>query len=235
MKQISFWAHDHKVSARIAIILIYLLLNISGLFIGDILFSMDFVLPVWLLVLACMLTVTGTILYPLKKSKHLYLNYYNRQKFADGLLVTATFIFIVFTGNQFNNAKENFIGRAFAINIIPDSSTEVSPNTSVDKKSLTKKQQRKSFKNWIKSIRKSYKNQDKSGKIIVIILVVIGAIALSYLMIGLGCSIACSGAEALGYIVGIIGVAGVIFGAVKLIQRITRGKPKKEIETAPSQ
>lgn len=239
MKHISSWAHAHKVEARIAIFLIYIILNISGLFVGDILYSMDINLPQWILILACIVTVVGAFLYPLKKHKHRYLNFYKRQKFFDGLLVFATFIFIVFTGNQINNKHEPFIGRSFASNIISRSFSETSSNISNEKKigeeSLSKKQQKRSFKMWIKSLRKSYKARDNSGKTLRIILVVPGAIGLSFLLMGLACNIACSGAEALGYIVGIGGIAAVIFGAVKLIQRITRGKPNKRMETSSSQ
>ncbi|MEO9003885.1 MAG: hypothetical protein ABI288_04070 [Ginsengibacter sp.] len=239
MKNISIWAHAHKVAARIAIVLIYILLNISGLIVGDILYSMDINLPHWILILACIFTVVGAFLYPLKKHRHRYLNFYKSQKLFDGLLVFATFIFIVFTGNQINNKHEPFIGRSFASNIIPRSLSETSLNISTGKSlgenSLSKKEQKRSFKMWIKSLRKSYKAQDNSGKTLRIILVVLGAIGLSLVLTALACNIACSGAEALGYIVGIGGIAAVIFGAVKLIQRITRGKPEKLMDTSPSQ
>ena len=39
MKQVSFWAKNHKISARITIIFAYFLLNITSLFTGDILHS----------------------------------------------------------------------------------------------------------------------------------------------------------------------------------------------------
>lgn len=228
MKSISIWAHTHKAKARLSIFVIYLFLNIAGLFLGDILYSMNIELPEWILLVAVLLTIGGTIWYPAKKLKSVYQNYYFRRKLADSILVMTTFIFIIFTGNQINNSRSGFINNSIAGTIIPAFVSVIPNNVSVDKeiptKTISKKAQRKSFKNWVKSVRKTYKSEGKSNKTLMIILVVIGAAVLSYFLVGLACSLACSGSEALAFIIGIIGIAGIVFGAIKLIQRITRGK-----------
>ncbi|HSN09940.1 MAG TPA: hypothetical protein VLS85_12950, partial [Hanamia sp.] len=121
--------------------------------------------------------------------------------------------------------------RAFAISIVksPVSSSIILDNSSARKKigQLSKKENRKHLRTVIKEIRKKYKATSNSGKTIYIILVVLGAVFLSFLMLGLACNIACSGSEALAYIVGFVGIGAIIFGAVKLIQRITRGTHEK--------
>jgi hypothetical protein len=48
---------------------------------------------------------------------------------------------------------------------------------------------------------------------------------------GLACSISCSGSEALAFIVFFIGLGGIIFGSIKLIQRIKRGPKKKQTQS----
>ncbi len=104
MKRVSFWALHHKLAARIIIVLIYVLLNLLGLFFGDILSSLNiFLSPAYYLV-AFLLTLGGVLIYPSKKRKHFYKNFYFRQKFADGVLITATFLFITYTGNSFTQS-----------------------------------------------------------------------------------------------------------------------------------
>lgn len=233
MKRVSFWALHHKLAARIIITLIYILLNLLGLFFGDLLSSLNIFLAPSYYLIAVLLTLGGILLYPSKKRKHSYKNFYFRQKFADGVLMTATFLFITYTGNSFDNTQSIISLRpALAISIVKPhaSSAVIHDNSRAAKKSaqLSKKENRKNLRSFIKEIRKKYKATSNSGKAFLIVLVVLGAIFLSFLMLGLACNIACSGSEALAYIVGAIGVGAVIFGAVKLIQRINRGKPEKK-------
>ncbi len=236
MKQLSFWAHNHKVAARTIIVFIYFFLNLLGLFCGDLISSLNINLSPAFYFIPILLTLGGILLYPSKKRKHFYKNFYSRQKFADGLLMAATFLFIIYAGNSFNSTRTiNPLSTAFAISIVkpPVSSSVVPGNSLSGKKSgqLSKKETRKHFRSFIKEIRKKYKATSNSGKTIYIILVVLGAIFLSYLMLGLACTIACSGSEALAFIVGFVGIGAVIFGAVKLIQRIKRGPPQKNKTT----
>lgn len=231
MKRLSFWAHNHKVAARIIIVFIYFFLNLLGLFGGDLLSSLNIALSPAFYFIPILLTLGGILFYPSKKRKHLYKNFYYRQKFADGLLIVATFLFIAYTGNSFNYTRTINLNSAFAISIVksPVSSSIVPDNSLAGKKNgqLSKKANKKHLRFVIKEIRKKYKATSNSGKTIYIMLVVLGALFLSFLMLGLACNIACSGSEALAYIVGFVGIGAIIFGAVKLIQRITRGKSGK--------
>lgn len=232
MKRVSFWALHHKIAARIIIVLIYFLLNLLGLFCGDLLSSLNIVLSPAFYLIAILLTLGGIIFYPSKKRKHAYKNFYLRQKLADGFLITATFLFIIYSGNSFNYTRTvNPLNHAFAISIVqsPLSLSISHDNSVVGKKSSlsSKKEKRMHVRSFIKEIRKKYKATSDSGKAVLIALVVLGAIFMSFLMLALACNVACSGSEALAYIVGAVGLGAVIFGAIKLIQRITRGKPEK--------
>lgn len=230
MKGVSFWALQHKVGARVIIVLIYFSLNLLGLFFGDLLSSQNIALGRSFYFFGVLLTFAGILIYPSKKRKRQYKNFYFRQKFADGLLIIATFLFITFTGNTFNYTRTiSPLNSAFATSLIefPVHSSIVNDNRSITKKNarLLKKENRKYLHSVIEKIRKKYKATSDSGKTLLIALVVLGALFLSFLMLGLACNIACSGSEALAYIVGFVGIGAIIFGAVKLIQRISRGKP----------
>ncbi|HSN07782.1 MAG TPA: hypothetical protein VLS85_02035, partial [Hanamia sp.] len=77
MKQLSFWAYNHKVAARIIIVFIYFFLNLLGLFLGDLLSSLNIVLNPAFYFIPILLTLGGVILYPSKKRKHFYKNFYS--------------------------------------------------------------------------------------------------------------------------------------------------------------
>lgn len=227
MKSISFWANNHKTAARISIVLIYFILNAVGLFMGDILFSMNILLSPLFYVFAILLGIFGLIIYPSKKSKSTQENYYFQQKTADIFLLISTLIFIIYTGNIIYNPGYNTVENTWASNAVRVNSNITSP--AINQRSIvSKKEGHKKLRNVIKQFRKKYKESTNGQKTLYIILSVIAAVLLAYVLAGLSCSIACSGSEGLAYIVLFLGLGGIIFGLVKIIQRINRGGPKKK-------
>lgn len=228
MRNISIWASHHKALARVYIVCIYILLNIFGLFTGDLFHSFGIIFNSLFLLIAVTICIAGLIFYPSKKLKATYKNYYLRQKSADILLISATFLFIVFTGNSMNNRVRPFTSSSAAGLILNRTSSDI--NTKAP--SLSKKQLRKSFRTIVKQIRKKYKDSTQSQRTLYIILAVIAAGALVVLLGGLACNIACGGSEALAYLIFFTGLGGIIFALVKLIQHINRGRPKKAVTMA---
>ncbi len=231
MKSISIWAHQHKTAARISIIFIYFLLNIIGLFAGDILYSMHVELPVFFY-LACVLIVfAGLIIYPSKKNKVKYSNFYTRQKLGDCLLISATFLIIIYNGNSIKtNPLQNY-NPVYGSTILR-SGIEHLENISlpaINKNAPTISKKDKNFRSLIKEFRKKYKDATKGQKTFYIILSIVAALFLISILGSLSCSIACSGSQGLANVVFFAGLAGIIFGLIKVIQRITRGKRKKHI------
>lgn len=229
MKQVSFWAKNHKISARITIIFAYFLLNIISLFTGDILHSINLIFNPFFCLAAMFLTIVGVLIYPSGKNKSRYKNFYFRHKMADGILILATFLFLVYSGNSINENRIRIFQPAYGISIITPRHPEAN-SYSVSKASSvsSKKGLRKTFFKKLREIRKKYKGATKTDKTLLIILAIVAAGFLMSLLLALSCSIACSGSEALAYIVGIIGAGAIIYGVIKLIQRITRGKPQKD-------
>ena len=226
MKKLAYWGHSHKNAARIIIILSYLVLNLLALFLGDIIHSLNIEFTPTLYLFAVVLTLTGWMLYPSKSRKNKYRNFFTRQKSADFILISATFLFTAYFGNTLNNPGNTLLNPAQAISIIHPSGSSNISNSTTAKISGSKKSLRQKIRAEIKGIRKNYKDSTKSQKTFQIIAVVFLALGLTYVLAGLSCSIACSGSEALAYIVFFLGLGGIIFGLVKMIQRITRGKPK---------
>lgn len=235
MRNISIWAYNHKFPARIGIICIYIILNILGLFTGDLFHSFGIIFNSIFLLIAVTICFAGLIFYPSKKLKFVYKNYYLRQKSADILLISATFLFIVYTGNSMNNRLRPFTSSIAAVLINTHSNTILDrTSTDINTKvpSLSKKQMRKSFRTIVKQIRKKYKESTKGQRTLYIILAIIAAGGLIVLLGGLACSISCGGSEALAYLVFFSGLGGIIFALVKLIQHINRGRPKKQEKMA---
>lgn len=225
MKAISIWAHQHTIFARSFIVCIYIFLNIIGLFLGDLIHSMNVVLSAPFYLFALSLTLVGLFIYPSKKVEKKYKNYYERHKSADCFLVIATFLFIIYSGNSFNEKIETGVISSYANtpglrNIKAYHATE--KTSFVAKKSFAKQLRAK-----LKQLRKAYKTSTKTEKTVYIILTLLAAAGLIILLGGLSCSIACSGSEALAYIVFFVGLGGIIYGAIKLIQHITGRKNKK--------
>ena len=230
MKQISFWAKDHKFVSRILIIFGFFFLNITGLFLGDLLHSTDVRFSPLFCFIATVMFISGTIFYPSKKNKKKYADFYRRQKLADGVLIFSTFLLLIYFGNSVNENRIRISQPVYGISIMPYSRA-ISSGSPVSihagKSSLSKKSVKKTFHKRIKDFRKRYKNSTETEKTILIVLCLLAGGAAIVLLMGLCCSLACSGAEGLALVVGIVGGAGIIFGLIKLIQRIKRG-PKTE-------
>ncbi len=231
MKPISIWAHQHKVAARFSIICIYILLNIIGLVTGDILHSMNVVLNPFFYLTAILIVFTGLIIYPSKRDKSKYPNFYARHKLADCLLISATFLLIIYIGNSINANRITNYNSTYAISSISHTSNysgNISkPGVNKNSFSVSRKDFRKKYKTILKELRKKYKESTKTEKTIYLVLAILAAGILIIYLGALSCSISCSGSEALALIVFFLGLGGIIFGLVKLIQRIMMGKPKK--------
>ncbi|HEY0355009.1 MAG TPA: hypothetical protein VGC29_02325 [Flavisolibacter sp.] len=224
MKRISAWARDHVWSTRfIIVLLIYPLLNITGWLFGMILFeegvhineAFYYVLSLILLVLI--------VFYPDKQNKYIFKNFYLRRKLHDVLLATTTFCLVTVTGNHFTSVQPGTNNPVHA-------SVYYSSNTTNIEKPVKEK---KKLKKFLKDLKKKYKSLSKAEKTGLIIIVIVVAVLLIFLLGALACNIACAGSEGLAYVVFFLGLGGIIFGAVKIIQSIKKKPPQKK-EGVPS-
>jgi uncharacterized membrane protein YraQ (UPF0718 family) len=226
MKKIAFWARENKQTARLTIVICYILLNVIGLFLGDVIHSLNVELTPLFLAIAISLTLIGWMIYPSKFRRKDYRNYFWHQKAADLILVSTTFLFVVYLGNSLNsnwNSLRNPLQAASIANTNNPTNVRTSP---VAKTTVSKKSLRKKIRAEIKRLRKAYKESSKADKTAYIIFAVLIAATLTVVLGAAACSISCSGSEALALVVFFVGLGGIVFGLIKWIQRITRGKPK---------
>lgn len=108
-----------------------------------------------------------------------------------------------------------------------------------DKKSLTR-QEKRILKHELKKQVKIYIKSKLSGEkaegdqAFLIILTIIAALGVMYLIAALSCTLACNGSDGAAVAVAILGVAGVIWATIAIINRITRG-PKKKFSNTQTQ
>jgi hypothetical protein len=222
MRSISLWARDHAWSSRLLIVLvIYPLLNLTGLFLGDLLESSKIVFSSsWTYILSFVIILLF-LFYPGRNERG-YKNFRFR-KIMDSLLVVSTFLCILLSGNQLAAGNQvGFIPASHAALIQP------APTSAVDKP-----EKKKSLKKKIQSLRKKYRDLDTGAKIALTLLAAVVFVGLVYLLGALSCSIACSGAEGGAYVVFFLGLGGLIFGLVKVLKLIHKG-PKKKRTTDPA-
>jgi hypothetical protein len=211
MKSISTWARDHRWTARfIIVIVIYPLLNITGLLFGGMLSLEEIDLDTsWYYLLS--IPVFGLLVtYPHKNKQHSYA----RRKLWDLMLALGCFCFITVTGNQFNTTNSS---------VTPAHALKSSSGFVIQKK------EKKTFKKIIRKLHKHYREAGDGEKVLLIVLTILGAFLLVYLLAALSCSIACSGYEAMAYLIFTLGLGGIVFGTIRAIQSIT-GKRKKKKE-----
>ncbi len=230
MKRVSFWALHHKGWARILIVISYFFLNFIGLICGDLLYSINIQLTPPFFYITTSVVLFTFLIYPGRKTNKQYKKIYIRQKISDVLLLTATFLFIVYSSNSYNYGRSlNPLNSAFGSLIIPVVSNKDNDHLlKYNKSQLSKNVNKKQLRSLIKSVRKKYKDSTKTEKTIYIILAILAAFGAILLIGALSCNIACAGSEALAYIILLLGIGGVIFGLVKLIQSIKRGPTQKK-------
>lgn len=234
MKKISLWARQHRWQTRVLIVVIYIILNGIGLFVGDLLFLSGLSIPSSIIYTTCFVFLLGFISYPSKKDKAAYKNFYRRQKLTDFVLISTTFLLVVSYGNHYNTApslSQSPFHSLYALankpvpTILNKNATEEKP---VIKKKKGIKNLKQKLRENIRLLKKEYKDASKGEKAALIILSVLIALGLFFLLAALSCNISCSGSEGAATVILLLGTALIVFLLVKVIKRINRGKPKEQ-------
>jgi hypothetical protein len=229
MKQLSLWGFRHKWTARVLIVLSYLLLNCLALAVGDILFSYGIEASGFIVYATAAVYLAVFLLYPFYRHRKEYKNYYRFQKTCDAILIATSFLLVTSAANLRHTTNSPFHFPAaqavVPIDIQPAKATAVAEKSKV--KSLVK-----SFKGKLSSalqkIKAYYQSRSLGGQIALIFLAVVLAAALLYLVLALSCSIACAGSDGAAILVALLGSAGVIFLFVRALRGIRRMRRREQ-------
>lgn len=236
MKHLSLWAHHHKWSARLLIVVCYFVLHAAGLMIGDLLLILHVhvsALSVYLFVAAAM---AAFILYPSRKEKHRYHNYYVRQKTCDGILIATTFLLVISAANlrHGNNTPFSF-SSARAVAPVSVSPARILTKEPPEKKSSFFQKLTTRFTHTFQKVRHWYQRLDTRDKIILTTLLALAAGLAMYGVISWACSLSCSGSEATGWIVLVAGTGVVLFLVLlagRTINRLYRRRKEHQANAA---
>jgi hypothetical protein len=231
MKHLSYWASKNIWLTRFLILLIYIVLNVVGVMTGNMLHATGIYLNQAFLYLCVALTILGVFIYPTHSKKISSPKLYCRHKTADAILGSATFLIVVFAGNQLSTFSPiNPVNGASLVSTIDDNNKSFSAeHPKAKKKVMSKKRKwnKISFREWkkqikagLKVVRDAYRQDKNAERILLISLAVTIAVILILLLAALSCEIACAGAEALAIVLFVTGTFGIIFALVRIIQRI---------------
>lgn len=235
MKKISFWAKHHIWQSRLIIVVIYILLNVIGIFTGKLLREVNVILPPVYFITCIILTLALWAWYP-------HMNpgsgspSYVRRKLFDFSLAAVTYLMILYAGNNWDHLFINSESvQASRIIRIPRDSVAsnsilikdfITTIKNMDVSKLSQKEKARLIKHQIKKVKED-NNTSKSDKTLLIILSILVASILLYGLAALSCSISCGGSEALAIIVALAGTFLIIFFLVKIIKRINNRTVKK--------
>lgn len=247
----SFWASRNRPVAIVLLIAGKCFVGAVGLLLGAWAVLEGFVLPDETRWGLFAITLFAIAAYPAKYMKYRLgrAGYYRRQKMSDGLLVGLGFAALFFAGNQ----APAWVTRPYAAAspiiatqmaslktntelAIPEASAEVSKN-------LKERSTAGKFKKWLISkakkraeralnrLARQTNGMDIVGKVLLSLLLLVGAFLIGYGVAIVACTIACSGQEALAVLVAAVGGAGIIIGLIFAFKAIWFEKKNDKVDT----
>jgi uncharacterized membrane protein len=234
MQKISVWAKHHQITARFYIACIRLLLAVLAYYVAVTLTQIKIFIPAApVYAAALLLLVTGVLLYPvIANKKEFKYQFYVRQKFCDFIIpLSAAIVFITWVNNAGNTNASYASGKA---SIVIKPTAEQILKSGKTKETLTRQEKRILKKEFFHQL-KIYAgavltgDKEKSAQAWKIILAIVGLVGLLFLLAALACSLSCNGSDAAAVIVGVLGLAGLIWGFIAILKAIKRG-PKKKTE-----
>ncbi|MBO9683200.1 MAG: hypothetical protein J7502_11125 [Flavisolibacter sp.] len=231
MRKLSFWAKHHPVPARIFIIISRIFLFFIACFLGKQLAAFGIGLsPLWIYFFIGVFFIAGAT-YPQKRSSSNYL----KRKLYDLVIAGCGFFITLSFVVQLDSPFYATAQAAVPVNPSPYKYAEakilLKQFKNGEKTKFTGKEKRiirKEFNYQLLQYGKAKITGNKADaeQAILIFLACIAAVGLLYLVAALACTLSCNGSDAAAVIVGILGLAGVIWGLIALIRAINRKKTK---------
>ncbi|HZE86037.1 MAG TPA: hypothetical protein VE035_17075 [Puia sp.] len=240
MKHISYWARRHPLQARLAIVLLHLILIPLAFYIGSSLRQLHITIAPPVILLALSLFLVTATFYPRKGSRQ-----YWRQKTCDMILCACSFVMISSLGNTDSlsplTAEHSYgcdaipSGKPTAEEILASNPEKGNTHLSRQEKKILKKEFRKQFLAYTKALATG--DGHGAERALLILLAVVVAVGLIALLAGLACSISCSGSPGLAFVLFFLGTAGIVVLTVisiKAISHIGRRKPADPASPSPA-
>lgn len=211
MRSLSYWAKYNLHKARLSIVLLETTLFILSFTLGLLLLQSGIHVPVKTVVVPLALLSVALLIAPAKNRwMKRRLTRYWRQRISFFLVGLSAFLFTTFMVSSEKlltwNTYSTLAGNHASLLVKP-----------VPGRSISAKKWNKALKLLLK------KKRDNAGlKVLLIVLVITGSIALLYLIGGLACSLSCNGNDAAAWAILLLGIPAIVILCVWLIRKITK-------------
>ncbi len=252
MKNITFWAAKHRTAAIMIMIALHIILMINGIVAGKMLIEEGIVLNKFFLFTGILIFIIAYFFYPVRAGKDSLFKYdldskifkysFLRHKFLDFLIAVSAFIMILYASNLNYSDKSSsiwFLQNVIASDYQSQKQSVANPaNSKIVKLQLIKLDTQKNKKLRIVSLFK----QKAKTKIKIVLkkntpetnsfalkfaLIILLSLAATLGLAILACAVICNGFEALGVLIFLSGLTGLILLSVFLIKKIFRRKELK--------
>lgn len=228
-KLLSRWAKDNKWKARSTLVMLKIGAAAGCLLLGHELYNSNIVIPSFVKISSFAVLAYAIAFYPSKyfPSGAPAFSFLQR-KFYDASIFAASAIIMIYAGNRYDVTLEPAqMAQTVAYVDLP-----------VEKFGGLHKQMtivKKEFKQKLKTyLQDEPKEKTRGTKIALTILAVLAAIALTFGVAGLSCSLSCSGSEVAAIFVAVGGIGLIIGGLVATIRSIHNRPTKKRVASVQS-
>lgn len=235
MKAIAQWASNNVYKSRILLVLLHSLGLITALIAGFLLFAFDINVNSLFILLFGGIYFAGYYFYPSRTSKSSYL----KRKTYDFIVVFSCFMIITLGFNDFLSQPD--------INRTIPKATFIVNKENIQKKNQEYNSPLKKIRKEAKLLKRNVKKesrllkkklQKKGGEqpvvpVLLILLVILSTSLVIGGIIGLSCSLSCSGNPGLATVVLIVGGVGVILASIFFIKNILKKHKLKNKQVYP--
>jgi hypothetical protein len=228
MKPLSYWARSHSLTAVFLIVFIKIALVILSVNLGVSLAESGIYLSLAALTIPVLIIVIICFLYPGRAGNREFGDSFAFRKFCDFSFAACCFVLFTYAANTLDNKPLAFMNTYGSVPFKDPTAEQIlSSLKHRDKSSLTKTEKkilRLEFKKQVKLYAKYtlLGKSDEASETSLIILTIVAALGLLGLLSVLVCNLSCNGAEAAAVIVGVLGLAGIVWGTVVVIKRISK-------------
>jgi hypothetical protein len=222
-KSLSRWGKENKLKARSAVVVVKMATGAACLVLGGELYNAGYTIPEFASIPSLGLLGFAFVFYPSRyfASGAPAFGFLER-KFYDASIFTAGAIVMLYAGNQVDVSMQTAHHAQTVAQIsLPDRQGQVNKKISIVKRE---------FKQKLKTLLQDPpKEMSRAKKTALTVLAILAAIVLTFGVASLTCSIACSGSEFAAFLVGIGGMALIIWALAATIRSIHRRPTKKPL------
>lgn len=230
MKRISYWAAAHPIQSRWLIAGVDTILVLLAMICAGFLYLFDATAPAWILIALVQVFFLTFIFYPKRTVQKGWFKYaYTRHKVHDFTLILSCFLVLMLGTLASLNTDDLALNKTKAQAQLINYTQGLDLTNSAKKtRKIGKwkqfKQVRQNFKQELKQLKKTFKQQEVVQrdwvKVLLILLTVLLVFGLGALVAALSCSVSCNGMGGLAVMILVVGWGALIWLGIIAIKKI---------------